>query len=161
MGWRTTMRRTTIEIDHLFHHPQHRSTTAAWIYDTFWADKPGYSPAVFEGHLAAAARTDRIPLCRIALDGGRLIGTASLIEKDDIARPDLRPWLAAVIVAEAFRRSGIGSSLVRQVCQDAAALGEQRIYLGTDNPAFYRTLGAVDVDRPHARRWIMAFDLGG
>lgn len=126
--------------------PELRPAVAALIHAEFWADKPGYTPAYFEGRLAEAADPSRLPLCRVAHEGGRLLGTASLIDNDDEARPQLWPWLAAVVIVEAARGQGLGRALVEAILDDALKLGIPTVHLGTDKPDFYARFGAAPLE---------------
>ena len=139
----------TLSIVHLFEHPEHCPSVASWIYQEFWRHRPesGTTCETLEGHLKDAADPDAIPLSLLALVDGRPAGTVNLIENDDSKRPHLRPWLAALVVSPEFRRSGVGSALVRACCGHAARLGITELYLGTDIPDFYRRLGAVVTER--------------
>lgn len=128
---------------HLHEHPALRPAVATAIWTEFWSHGQGYRVGDLEALLAQAGSPDHLPLCRIALDGERLLGSASLIDNDDPARPHLWPWLAAVWVAPAARGRGVGSALVRAVVGDAARLGIPRLYLGTDQPGWYARFGAV------------------
>ncbi|MFW6335840.1 MAG: GNAT family N-acetyltransferase, partial [Phycisphaeraceae bacterium] len=74
---------------------------------------------------------------------------------DDEARPHLRPWLAALLVAPTHRRQGIGSALVRELQRHTRRLGEPVMYLGTDQPAFYERLGALRHERTSPTMWVM------
>ncbi len=136
-------------VAHLFEHPDHRRLVAGWIFDAFWRERPesDLTIASFGARLADATEPDRIPLSLLALVDGRPAGTVNLIENDDSKRSYLRPWLAALVVAPQFRRAGIGSALVRALCDHAARLDIPELYLGTDIPDFYRRLGAVLVER--------------
>lgn len=142
-------------VDHLFRHPAHLPRVAAWIYREFWQDKPGYSPATFETLLRQAADPGRIPLSLIALAGENPAGTVQFIQCDSESRPDLFPWLAALIVAPEFRRRGIGSLLVRCLLREAGRLGYDQLFLGTDIPGFYTRLGAVFFDQVADTLWVM------
>lgn len=130
------------EIVHLFKHPRHLPLVAGWIYHEFWAGKPGYSVALFEDLLRQADDPGRIPLSLLALDEGRPAGTVNLIHCDSQRRPDLHPWLAALVVPPGARGRGIGSALVRAVASEARRLGFNEVFLGTDIPVFYEPLGA-------------------
>jgi len=132
----------TLEIVHLFERPEHLPFVAGWIYREFWADKPGYSVATFVGLLGDATDPDRIPLSLLALWEGEPAGTVNLIACDSTRRPDLTPWLAALVVRPEYRGRGIGSALVRRCCDEARRLGHRELYLGTDIPGFYEPLGA-------------------
>jgi len=134
----------TLEIVHLFEGPEHLERVAGWIYREFWADKPGYSVATFVGLLGDATDPDRIPLSLLALWDGAPAGTVNLIACDSQRRPDLTPWLAALVVPPEFRRRGVGAALVRRCCEEARRLGHGELFLGTDIPGFYEPLGARD-----------------
>ncbi len=144
-----------IRVDHLLNHPRHLPLVAGWIYREFWAGRPGYSVEVFEARLRGAHDPDRIPLSLLALANGTPAGTVNLVENDNPLRPDLRPWLAALVVLPEHRRQGIGSRLVRELAAHARRLGEAELFLGTDIPHFYARLGAVEHDRLREDLWIM------
>lgn len=130
-------------INHLFEHPQHLRAVAGWIYREFWEDRNGYDQATLEKLLRDADDPDRIPLSLIALVDGVPAGTVNLIAHDNSKRPELTPWLAALVVVRKYRGRGIGSALVRRLLTEASRLGISALYLGTDTPDFYTRLGAV------------------
>ncbi len=132
-----------VRVDHLLNHPHHLPLVAGWIYREFWAGRPGYCVEGFEARLREARDPDRIPLSLLALADGTPAGTVNLVENDNPLRPDLRPWLAALVVMPEYRRHGIGSRLVRELVGHARRLGLGEMFLGTDIPAFYERLGAV------------------
>jgi predicted N-acetyltransferase YhbS len=131
-----------VRIDHLFSHPEHVRLVAGWIYHEFWLGKPGHSVESFEARLREASDPDRIPLSLIAFYEGRPAGTVNLIDNDNPNRPELRPWLAALLVVPEYRGRGIGTRLVRELVREAGRLGFSELFLGTDIPAFYERLGA-------------------
>lgn len=137
----------TISVRHLFETPQHVQAIASWIYGAFWENRDGYSIADLEVLLGDAADPDAIPLSLLAKVDGSPAGTVNLVENDDSERPHLRPWLAALFVSPPYRRSGVGSALVRTLAGHAKRLGLAELYLGTDMPDFYRRFGAVIVER--------------
>ena len=90
------------------------------------------------GHLEPG----RVPQTFVAVDGQRLLGSASLVAADLPARDDLSPWLASVYVDPPFRNRGIGAALVQRVAEEAQALGFSTLYLCTpDRARFYANLG--------------------
>jgi predicted N-acetyltransferase YhbS len=147
-------------IVHLFEAPQHRAATAALIHNEFWLDVPGASAERMQARLAQADRADRLPLSLIALHEGQLVGAVNLVENDDDDHPDWCPWLAGMVVAEAWRGHGIGSALVTSLLEHARRLGFERVYFGTDGPGFYTRLGAKHHEQPRAGFWFMRFELG-
>ena len=133
----------THRIANLFEHPEHIDLVARWIHAEFWADKNVHTPESLAGLLRLAASPDAIPLSLLAFADGEPAGTINLIENDDDKRTHLRPWLAALLVVPSYRGRGIGSTLVRELADRAAALGITALYLGTDSPGFYTRLGAA------------------
>jgi GNAT superfamily N-acetyltransferase len=123
--------------------PQHRLAAARLVHDAFWTDVPGASAERMAARLALASRTDRIPLCLLALAGDDVVAVANLVENDDDTHTDWTPWLAGVVVRADWRGCGVGSLLVRHAVHRAASLGVGRLYFGTSDPGFYTRLGAV------------------
>ena len=84
----------------------------------------------------------------VAVSGGKLLGSASLIPHDMDSRMELTPWLASVFVDPELRKQGIGSALVRYVVEEARSRGYQTIYLYTpDRISFYEGLGWTFMER--------------
>jgi len=97
-----------------------------------------------QGHLERG----RVPQTFVAVDGQRLLGSASLVAADLPSRDDLSPWLASVYVDPPFRNRGVGAALVKRVAQEAQLLGFPTLYLFTpDRAAFYANLGWQIVER--------------
>ena len=131
-----------IRVVHLFEHPECLGAVARWIHEEWWADKPGHTVETMEARLGEAIHPDAIPLSLVALDMGRPVGTVNLVANDNEERPDLTPWLAALLVLPEHRDHGVGSELVRALAGNAGRLGVPKMYLGTDIPQFYSKLGA-------------------
>jgi predicted N-acetyltransferase YhbS len=145
----------------LYRQPERIESVAELIYQEFWREvEGGYSVADLVAHLRKATDPGRIPLSLIAVDDdGWLLGTINLIENDDAKRMHLRPWLAALVVAEGGRGRGIGSALVLALLAEARRLGLPRLYFGTDGPGFYTRLGARLYEQVNAEFCIMSFEL--
>lgn len=151
-------------IHHLFQLPQHTGTVAGWIYREFWEDRNGYDQATLEKLLRDADDPGHIPLSLIAIADGVPAGTVNLIAHDNSKRPELTPWLAALVVVRNYRGAGIGSALVKRLLTEASRLGITRLYLGTDTPDFYTRLGAFHhetVDGLHIMRFEIPEALDG
>ena len=136
----------SLKIEHLKDHPLHLDTIATWIYNEWWTDKPEVTVESMKGRLEEAKTDNSIPLSMIALVDGHLAGTVNFIESDNSEFPELKPWLAALLVHPKFRKKGIGSALVRECIKQATNLGIKEFYLGTDIPHFYEALGAKIYD---------------
>jgi predicted N-acetyltransferase YhbS len=148
-----------ITITHLYRHPEHVRRVARWIYDEFWTDKPDASPQWLEERLREATTDSEIPMSWLAVVDNEPAGTVNLIECDNDQRPDLSPWLAALLVLPEYRKRGIGSKLVDECVAGARRLGVKRLYLGTDIPEYYERLGWHIHERVRGDYIIMAIDL--
>ena len=148
-----------IQIVHLFEVPEHRGAVATLIHHEFWTQVPGASASAMQARLATADRTDRVPLCLVALHAGEPVGVVNLVDNDDEDHADWHPWLAGMVVAELWRGRGVGSALVRALLDHARRLGFERVYFGADGPGFYERLGAVVHLEPRPGFWFMRFDL--
>jgi len=92
----------------------------------------------------------RVPQTFVAVDGEKILGSASLVAADLPSHHHLSPWLASVYVDPPARNCGVGSALVQRVAQEAKSLGLPTIYLFTpDRAAFYARLGWQVVEHAH------------
>lgn len=151
---------TEPSIHHLFEVPQHRRAVASLIHHEFWTEVPGASVERMHERLGLASRADRIPLCLVALHAGEPIGVVNLVDNDAEDRTQWHPWLAGMVVAAPWRGRGVGSALVRSLLGHARRLGFERVYFGTDGPAFYERLGARLHEQRRADFCYMRFELG-
>lgn len=148
-----------VDIRMLHEVPRHRLTVASLIHHEFWTAVPGASVEKMADRLAQARSPDRLPVCLVALADEQVLGVVNLVDNDDDDHPEWHPWLAGMVVAEAWRGQGIGSALVRALLDHARRLGYPRVYFGTDGPGFYTRLGAVEHEVPRPGFWFMRFDL--
>lgn len=151
--------RAALTVVHLFTVPQHHRAVAALIHDEFWTQVPGASVLSMARRLEQADSADRLPLCLVALHDDTVLGTVNLVQSDDDDHPEWSPWLAGMLVAQAWRGQGVGSALVGALLAEARRLGVARVYLGTDGPGFYTRLGAVVHQQVRAGFCFMRFDL--
>lgn len=149
-----------LQLVHLFEVPAHRAAVAGLIWREFWTGVPGSSVDRMAERLQQARDADAVPLCLVALHDGQPVGVVNLVENDDEQHTDWTPWLAGMVVAEAWRGRGVGSALVRQLLGEAQRIGIGRVYFGTDGPGFYTRLGAVVHEQVRDDFWFMRFDLG-
>ena len=149
-----------IEIAHLYEYPEHLGTIARWIHEQWWSDKPGHTVETMAARLGQARDPNAIPLSLIALHAGRPVGTVNLVAHDNKKRPDLTPWLAALLVAPEHRGRGVGSNLVQSLVMKAARLRIRRLYLGTGIPQYYARLGAELYEQVSDAYCIMSIKTG-
>jgi GNAT superfamily N-acetyltransferase len=130
-----------VKVDFLKHQPQHLPTVAHWIYDEWThVSCPDLDTQIMTTR--SSLNDDRIPLCLVAVEGTRCVGTISIFDDDLHQRPDLTPWLAALYVAPSHRNRGIGGILHAHLLRVARGLGIQRLYLHTETAAeYYRRKG--------------------
>lgn len=150
----------SIRIEPLQRHPQHVGRVARLVYDEFWADvKDGMTEVELADAFGGRAASGRLLASLLALEGDEPLGCVHLIDNDDESLTELYPWLAAMVVVPQRRGQGIGSMLVQAMAREAAGLGFEQLWFGTDGPGFYERLGAVK----HLRRgddfWIMKLPL--
>ena len=132
-----------VEIRHLCDCPEHLGSVARWIHEEWWSDKPGHTVETMASRLGEASDQNAVPLSLVALLAGNPVGTVNLVANDNEERPDLAPWLAALLVVPEHRGQGVGSNLVRALLKEAARLRVRQLYLGTDIPDYYAKLGAA------------------
>lgn len=132
-----------IEIVPLYHRPNAIEQLARWHFAQWGAWNPANDVAARtarfrEHHLQA----ERVPQTFVAVDGKRILGSASLIGDDLDTHNHLTPWVASVYVDATARRQGIGSQLVLRVVDLARNLGFPEVYLFTpDQERLYASLG--------------------
>lgn len=144
-----------MEIHYLADFLAHAPMLAQWHYDQWhalWhALEKEDSPERRLSLLLSRANHRVVPTVFIAVDGERLLGSATLAERDMETRLDLTPWMVDVFVAPEFRRRGIASALVKRVVREAAELDVAELYLYTTGPwreKLYAGLGWSARERP-------------
>jgi len=149
-----------IQIEHLCECPEHLGTVAQWIHEEWWSEKPGHTVETMAARLGEARDRNAVPLSLVALHAGHPVGTVNLVANDNEGRPDLTPWLAALLVAPEHRGQGVGSDLVRSVVGEATRLRIRQLYLGTDTPEYYARLGAEMYEEVSSDYCIMSIKTG-
>lgn len=139
-------------------------TLARW-HDDQWGPLTGARRLDdYVAFLTQAATSRTVPSMLVAMEGDRLLGSATLVVADLPPRSELTPWLAQLFVEPARRRDGIGAALVRAVLDRARACGYGRVYLFTSGtlPEYYRRLGWREVERLaylERERTVMEYDI--
>lgn len=131
-----------VRIDDLASVPRFRTVVAARVWAAWWRDK-GVPLDYIEGRVAEALGDTVVPSALVARAGDEFVGTVSLIENDLDARPELRPWVAALWVEPGWRRRGIGGRLVAAAARRAFDGGAVAVHLCAtpQNTPFYRARG--------------------
>jgi len=83
---------------------------------------------------------------RAALWNGELAGFVLLIHNDLDSHPNLKPWVASLLVAPEFRGRGVAKALMVSIEAVAHELGYSEAYLYTDKPDLYRKIAWNDFE---------------
>jgi predicted N-acetyltransferase YhbS len=131
-----------MHIDYLADHPDAAPLLAAWHHDE-WKDLlPGWTHEQALAELRSHTGRRQIPTTFVAVDQGRVVGSASLLTADLDGWEHLSPWVASVYVTPERRGMGIGRRLIARAVQEAAALGVPEVYLFTaGQETYYARLG--------------------
>ena len=131
-----------IEIRPLADHPEAIPTLAEW-FSQEWNDYDKRTRLEIEEQLRQNLGRDSVPITFVAIQNSQIIGTVSL-DLSDLPPYDhlFSPWVASLYVPPAFRRRGVGRSLVSHVIDYARSKRLPRIYLWTPgSPGFYEKCG--------------------
>ena len=118
------------------------------VWRAWWRDD-GIPLSVFQAQIAQMGDTGDIPLAFAAHEGAQYLGSVLLIENDLAARPQYRPWIAALWVEPKFRSRGIAGELIRAARSEARRLGFPTCYLcATEaNSPYYEARGYQMIER--------------
>jgi len=101
------------------------------LFESEWEPYYGKSgPGDAESDLTSSTNRTQLPIALVALKNGIVCGSAALKSQSVTVYPDLSPWLAALVVAPEFRKSGIGAKLIAEIERLANTLGYVEIYVG-------------------------------
>jgi len=120
--------------------PHARPACISWAVDE-WGAATGFSPADWEIELARidAHPTDEI---FVALIDNQPVGMAWMLEREGIeTHQHLTPWLSSLVVDPAFRDRGVARALIAHVEEYVTRGGDETLYLLTETPAVYFSLG--------------------
>jgi N-acetylglutamate synthase-like GNAT family acetyltransferase len=122
-----------------------RTTAAQWSFDEWGSLYPDDSVQWYlDLYTASDGDVHSLPVCLAALnEDGAIVGTASLIENDELPNAlEPGPWVAAVYVDAPYRGTGIGTELVSGILRRASELGYNKVYLYTESvPKWYESMG--------------------
>ena len=120
---------------------------AGWAHEEFWS----YAGRTLEETrilFTPVPRTTWLPRTFVLLDGATPAGMASVVEHDLESRPELAPWLAAVVVDRGARGRGHSRTLVRFIEELARDHGVETLWLFTwSAEGLYAKLGWRAVER--------------
>lgn len=131
-----------MHIEYLCDRPEFIEELAELNFNEWGEFRPGDTLEARTERMRKACGKGAIPSVVVAIEDGRLLGGALLIDSDMKARPELTPWLAGVYVKAEERGRGVASQLVNRIVEEAKTLGVQTLYLYTDAAqSLYARLG--------------------
>lgn len=140
-----------IRIEPLALHPQHVTALVQMLHTEWGGLKNWSDPDKLRASLEIRMTAVKAPMTLIALEGDRLVGSASLKVNELPEHPDRLFWIGDVIIAPDQRGRGIGTAMMRAIVRHAATLGISDLYLYTpDQEHYYRKLGWNTVGRSNA-----------
>ena len=136
--------------------PESIPAVAAWLFEAFHTFSPGLAELDFARQLEDSCADEGMPCSLVAIQDGRPVGTASVVESDLHQRVQYSPWLSCVYVVPGMRGCGVGSRLVERAMQVASRLGADRMFLYTCSAQnLYQQLGWSVLERlVHHGTWV-------
>lgn len=118
---------------------------------SIWA--PEFSIAQAKERFTTHLNDSEMPLTLVAIIDDQAVGMCSLRQNDGI-RPDLCPWLGALVVDSDYQRQGIGRLLIEAAKEKARGMGYTELFLFCFDPtipAYYERLGWKKIAMDHCR----------
>ena len=131
-----------IDIVPLADAPQHTDLCARWNYDAWGRDDGETLPEIVTA-LGTIAHSTTGEHALVALVGGIPAGMVLVIDCDLDSHAHLKPWVAGVYVAPAFRGRGVAAALVSAAEACIRRDGACEAFLYTGIPDLYARLGWV------------------
>jgi len=120
---------------------------AKWAHEEFWSFA-GKSLEETQRLFTPLPLSSWLPCTFVLLDGTTPVGTASAVEHVLECRPELTPWLAALVVDRAMRGRGHSRRLVRFIEAYARQNGVDTLWLFTwSAQGLYAKLGWRPIER--------------
>ena len=109
---------------------------------SWFSEKWGIAKEIYLDSMRASLLEDTVvPRWYCAVEDGRIIAGAGVIENDFHARPDLAPNVCAVYTEPDYRGQGIAGAVLAYICGDMKDSGIDTLYLLTDHIGFYERYG--------------------
>jgi predicted N-acetyltransferase YhbS len=132
-----------MQIDYLADHLEAVPRLADWHHGEWKESTLEWTAAELRTHTLRG----HIPTTFVAIDEGRIIGSASLLTADLPGWDHLTPWVASVYVPPDCRRRGIGRALIARAVEEARKLGVPEVFLYTASKQdYYARLGWQTVE---------------
>lgn len=134
------MKTETVRVVRLIDVPELAPHCAAWLYEEWGYRKPDASLERSVEKFRRRSNSDRLPIAFVAVSDDIPVGTASLVETEDLA-DTVGPWVGSLFVIPEYRGRGIARKLLEAVEQEAIRFGIERLWLSAAVPELYRKAG--------------------
>ena len=76
-------------------------------------------------------------------EGEALVSFAVLAEQDEVAAPELLPWIGFVYTFPQYRGGHCAGKLIEHICSVLKNAGEKQVYISTEEIGLYEKYGFV------------------
>ena len=129
-----------IEVELLVDRKEAIPLLAEW-FERRWPERYGPGGRGNAGRdLTNSCNRDQLPITFVAILDGEVSGTVTLMSRAIVSHQHLSPWLAMLLVPDAFQRKGVELYLVFAVEELASRLGIEAVFAsaGTESPLLIR-----------------------
>lgn len=129
-----------VKIINLLDDKKYLEEVSEWIWKE-WSEKRGAKKEDTLYRSEHSLSYDEIPQMYIAKYNDEVIGVVSIWRNDLIARQDLYPWMATLIVKPEYRNKGVGKKLQERCIEECRKLKYENLYLITEHENYYEKTG--------------------
>lgn len=140
---------TTIQVELLADRKEAIPLLAEW-FEGRWPEHYGPGGRGNAGRdLSNSCNRDQLPITLVAFLDGEVSGTVTLMSRALASHLHLSPWLAMLLVPDAFQSKGVELNLVFAVEELASRLGIESVFAstGTESPLLIRRSWQI-VEKP-------------
>ncbi|MCD8519332.1 MAG: GNAT family N-acetyltransferase [Erysipelotrichaceae bacterium] len=128
-------------------YPHHFEEYTAYIIES-WGNE--VTTPLYQNHFHWMMKTDNvIPTWGVLMLNEKIIGCCGLIVNDFNSRMDVWPYLAAVMIDEAYRKQGLGTWMVKTMVNHGFDLGFKQVYCASDLFSFYKVCGFKHIGKTY------------
>jgi len=128
-------RDNSIKIDYLARHSEWVLIIAEWSYSAWHKYDLTFTVERSLESIKTRLNMNKIPLTLVAIHNNKPIATANLKKSVPVLdAPKNKIWLGSFYVEPSYRNKGIGSRMLKAICNEAVRLGHNEIYLFSSDP---------------------------
>ncbi len=107
-------------------------------------EKADWSAAAFLVELLRENRLEQVcgkTRLLLLIDGNELVSFCTLSEQDEVAAPEMSPWIGFVFTFPLYRGKGCAGELIAFACAEAKKMSAREVYVSTDATGLYERYG--------------------